>query len=325
MPQQPLARVPLSDYLHDWLLGRSAELRPTTLDTYRRMIRLHIVPSLGGLALQDLTPQRLQTWVGELAQTPARGGGSLSPRTVTYAMAVLRTALNDALRLGLLEQNPFTRVRGPRGGRHLAASYTLEEVRRLDAAAADVRLGALFSFLWQTGLRIGEAIALRWQDVDLEHSSLQVLRNAVEVGGRMVLGQPKTAAGLRQIALMPQTVALLRSQRARLCAERLGSVPLVFPSRAGTLLSRRNAARAWTALCEEAGLPHHGLHALRHTNASLQLQAGVGIREIAAHLGHESPALTARVYAHVLEDTRREAARRLGSLLEGTARPGRPA
>lgn len=318
-PTEPTA-ASLAQYMEGWLRSHVAvDLRPTTADSYRRLTRLYILPHLGELPLADLTPHRLQAWVADLVLTLSNGGRPLSARTVTYVMAILRSALSDAVRLDLLERNPFDRVRAPRGKPRLVESFTLEQVRRLDTVGADHRLGSLFTFLWQTGLRIGEALALQWADVDLDCASLRVRRSVAEVSGRLILGPPKTAAGMREIALAPQTVALLRCHRERLRSDGRIHADLVFPSRAATTLSRRNVTRAWAALRRRAGLPEYGLHALRHTNASLQLQAGVGLREIAAHLGHESPALTARIYAHVLEDTKRQAARRLGNLLEGAA------
>ncbi len=310
------SRDTLASYLEVWLSTHVAmNLRPTTADTYARLVRLHIIPHLGDVRLSDLTPSRLQVWLAQLSSAGSPTGRILSPRTVTYAMAVLRAALNDAVRLGVLERNPFQRVRAPRPRPRIVESFSLEQVRRLESV--EHRLSPLFNFLWQTGLRIGEALALRWDDVDLDRSSLRIRRSAAEVSGKMIVGPPKTIAGMREIALTPQTSALLRTQLASLISDGLANSSLVFPSRTGTMLSRRNVTRAWAGTRKKAALPPLGLHALRHTNASLQLQAGVGIREIAAHLGHESPALTARVYAHVLEDTKRQAARRLGDLLAG--------
>lgn len=322
MPSEPVTES-LAQYMEAWLRSHVAmNLRPTTADSYHRLTRLYILPHLGDLPLGALTPQLLQSWVADLSLTPSSTGRRLSVRTVTYVMAILRAALGDAVRLGLVERNPFDRVRAPRPRPRVVQSFTLEQVRRLDVAASEHRLGALFTFLWQTGLRIGEALALYWEDVDLDGGSLRVRRSVAEVSGKLILGAPKTSAGMREIALAPQTVGLLSRHRA--VQSDAGLSFLVFPSRAGTMLSRRNVTRAWSVLRRRAGLPEYGLHALRHTNASLQLQAGVGLREIAAHLGHESPALTAKVYAHVLEDTKRQAARRLGHLLEGATTQGTP-
>lgn len=234
-------------------------------------------------------------------------------------MAILRASLNDAVRLGILDRNPFDRVRAPRPRPRIVASLSLDEVKHLDAVSSGQRLGALFTFLWHTGLRIGEALALRWEDVDLERGSLRVRRSVAEVSGKLVMGMPKTRAGIREIALAPQTISLLKRHRSALSSDGLGSSELVFPSSTGTMLSRRNVTRAWAIVRRKARLPDVGLHALRHTNASLQLQAGVGIPEIASHLGHESPALTARIYAHVLEDTKRHAATKFSNLIGGDA------
>ena len=289
-------------------------LRPTTADTYRRLTRLYIVPRLGDLPLASLTSASLRRWTSELAATPSRTGCSLSARTVAYVQAVLRSALSEAVRLETLPANPMANVRPPRPNSHPVRSFSLEQMRRLDAAQADYRLGPLFSFLWQSGLRIGEALALRWADIDLAAGTLTVCRNLVEVGGHLIEGKPKSRSGFRQILLPEQTVILLRRIHGGDDAPHRAT-DLVFANRLGGHLSRRNVTRSWIALRTQLGLPGHGLHALRHTNASLQLQAGVGIAEIAAHLGHENPTVTARTYAHVLDPTKRRAAATFGRLL----------
>ncbi|MHB1980350.1 MAG: tyrosine-type recombinase/integrase [Sulfobacillus sp.] len=303
------------DFVQWWLVTIVGPgLRPATADTYRRLARLYILPRIGELPLTALTAAVLRRWTAELATASSRSGSQLSPRTVAYVQAVLRSALSEAVRLELLSANPMSLVRPPRAHTKPVGCFSLEEMRRLDAASTRCRLGPLFSFLWQSGLRIGEALALCWVDVDLAAGTLTVSRNLVEVSGHLIEGSPKSAAGFRQIVLPEQTVALLRAIRLR-SIEGQAPSPLVFPNRLGTHLSRRNVTRSWISLRRDLGLPDYGLHALRHTNASLQLQAGVGIAEIAAHLGHENPTVTARTYAHVLDPTKRRAASRFGQLL----------
>ncbi len=315
---RPPKMISVAEWMEHWTRTHvQVHLRPSTARSYEQLIRWHILPSLGEVPLPNLTSRQLQVWVADLV---AKG---LSPRTATYTRGILHTALEEAVRLDLLAVNPLDKVRPPKAQPKVVQSYTLEEVYRLDAETASHRLGGLFSFLWQTGLRIGEALALRWEDVDLERASLRVRRNVVEVHGRMIEGQPKTAAGTREIALASQTVELLRKQQERLAIEhmlyeeRWTEHGLVWPSTVGDHMSTTNVATIWRRLRDQAGLPKYGLHALRHTNASLQLQAGVGIREIAATLGHESPGFTAKVYAHVLEQTKRQAAEKFGRLLDG--------
>lgn len=289
-------------------------LRPTTADTYHRLARLYILPSLGKVPLSALRAPLLRQWSADLSATPSRRGALLSPRTVSYVQAVLRSALSEAVRLELLTANPMSQVHPPRPRAGPVRTYSLAEMQRLDAARDEHRLGPLFSFLWQSGLRIGEALALRWSDLDLAGGTLTVRRNLVEVSGRLIEGSPKSRAGFRQIVLPEKTIALLRAMQA--AALRSGrECDLIFANRLGGHLSRRNVTRAWAGFRTAVGLPAHGLHALRHTNASLQLQAGVGIAEIAAHLGHENPTVTARTYAHVLDPTKRRAAATFGRLL----------
>jgi len=300
----------------------TVHLRPSTADSYGRLVRVHILPHLGRIELADLTSQLLQGWIAELSLKPSRTGRPLSPRTVSYVRAVLRDALAEAVRLGMIPTNPLDRVRPPKQQPKVVQSFTLEQMRDLDRMAQGLRIGPLFTFLWHTGLRIGEAIALQWDDVDLDGAALTVRRSLVEVAGQRVINAPKTAAGTRELALMPQTAELLRGHQATQGVERLvqgaswNPEGLVFPSEVGTPLGRRNVTRAWESLRRKANLPPYGLHALRHTAASLQLQAGVGVREIAATLGHENPGFTARIYAHVLEATKRQAAEKYSRLLE---------
>jgi integrase len=322
----PPSKATLDEYLAHWTRTYvRVQLRASTADNYERLLRLHVLPELGQVPLADLTPPILQAWVATLAEKPSRGGKPLSSRTITYVRAILHAALEEAFMTGAIPANPLDRVRPPRQQPKLVESFTLKQVRRLDEAAEHHRLRVLFAFLWQTGLRIGEALALRWEDVDLSRATLVVCRNLVEIRGRMVEQAPKTAAGRREIALPQRTVEMLRQHRENQDAERAlrgdrwNQEGLVFPSEAGTALFRRNVQRAYHLLRERAGLPPYGIHALRHTAASLWLQAGVGIREIAATLGHESPGFTAKVYAHVLEQTKRQAAEKFDAMLSRLA------
>lgn len=319
----PPSRQTLADYLDRWLRTYGhVSLRPKTAYSYQQLVRLHILPHLGHVPLADLTAQQLQEWLAHLTQ-PKESGRTLSPRSVAYARAVLRSALAEAVRLGLLAANPLDRVRPPKQDPKQVQSFTFEQAQAIDQAGQDMRLGSLFSFLWREGLRIGEATGLRWDDLDLDGGSLSVRRTVSEIGAKKLEGPPKTKAGRREIALAPQTVELLRRHRQAQEIERLANGPgwnpqgLVFPSATGTYLHYHNVRRSWRLLLARQGLPAYGIHALRHTCASLMLQAGVGLAEIAAHLGDENPAFVAKIYAHVLQATKRQAADRYNRLLEG--------
>ena len=323
----PPSRTTLGEFLTDWLANHESDLTPSTARRYGQHVRLRILPHLGHVRLRDLTAPQLRHWLTVIAQETTPRGTPVSPATVIQARVVLHAALDAAVTDGLLSVNPLDTVAGPKLRQAPVEPFSLAEMKALQAAMQGHPLADLFQFLWQAGCRVGEAIGLRWTAVDLTEGTVRFIRSVTQVGGRRVEGKPKTEAGERMVALPAQTVDLLREHRARQEAARAergsGWNPddLVFPSRAGTALFYRNVRRAWVVLRQRAGLPPRKLHVLRHTNASLQLQAGVGLREMSAHLGHSDPAFTARVYAHVLEATRRQAARKFDRLLEDGETP----
>lgn len=203
-------------------------------------------------------------------------------------------------------------------------AFTLQEARALDAAAEGNRLSALIRTAWRTGLRLGEMLALQWQDVDFEAGTIMVRRNIVEVEGkRIVQDAPKTEKGRRTVVMSATVAADLKAHKARQAAERLKAGAewqdggWVFCTQGGKMLAPRNVERLFYTVRDRAQLPEYGFHSLRHTWATLAKRAGVDIAEIADALGHESPAFTAKVYAHVVPEGRREAAQRFEAFTNG--------
>lgn len=315
-------RTPLRDYLDRWLRDYAElHLKPTTAASYRRLIRLYVAPKLGAVPLADLSAPAVQGWLAEMQRS------SLSPRTVAYARAVLRAALQEAVRLGLIPSNPVDRVRPPRQAPKQVSAFTPEEVLRLQDAARGHRLEALILTAWQTGLRLGEILALRWEDVDLEGMTIRVGKSLADLGGgRIIVQEPKTERGIRTVAITPQVVTALKAHRARQAEERLAAGErwqdrgLVFCAQNGKPLVPRNVMRAYYTIRDKAGLPRHGFHSLRHTNATLAKLAGIDVTEIATNLGHTSPSFTARTYAHVLPESQRQAAQRFAAFVAARSR-----
>ena len=220
--------------------------------------------------------------------------------------SVLRAVLDTAVRDGLLAQSPAVAVKRPPATQKEAAYLTRDQVAVLLTAAAGHRLYALVVLLAGTGLRRGEALALRWSDIDMDAGALRVRATLGRVGGRLVFTEPKSERSRRTVAVPAPLVAVLRSHRTRQAQERLaaGSLweadDLVFPTRIGTPLDPRNAARAFEAIVQAAGLPGQvGMHTLPHTFASTLLAAGTHMRVVQEALGHSSYAITADVYSHV--------------------------
>lgn len=317
------AKETLASYLAIWLRDYvEPHLKPTTLESYRTLVNVHIIPALGAVALADLTAAQVQAWQADMLRKTTPTGTLISPRRVAYARAVLRSALHEAVRLGMIQQNPVDRVRPPRQSPKEVKAFDLPQVRTLMEAARGHRLETMLSVAWQTGLRLGELLALTWADVDFEGRILHVRRNLVDVDGKLVTQEPKTARGRRTLPLSAALVSEIRAHRKRQTEERLRAGEawqdngLVFCKQSGKPLPPRDAQEVYYRLRDKAEVPTYGFHALRHTYATLALQFGIGLPEIAANLGHVSPAFTAKTYAHVLPEMQRTAADRFAASLE---------
>jgi len=311
-------RTTVGDWLRRWLeeVARP-RLRPSTYRSYADIVRLHLLPSLGNLRLARLSPLEVQALLNRKLEE------GLSPRRVQYVHAVLRAALEDAYRFQMVGRNVARLVSPPRAARPEVRPLTLEEARRLLATTRGHRLGALFVVALCTGLRLGELLALKWEDVDMERGALTVRRTLQRVGGELVWGEPKSARARRTVPLPAPALAALREHRRRQLEERLAlgeawqETGLVFTSSIGTPLDPRGVQRLLQRLLQQAGLRHVRFHDLRHTAASFLLALGVHPRMAMETLGHSQVSLTLDTYSHVLPALQREAAERLGELLGG--------
>lgn len=311
-------RATVGSWLQRWLeeVARP-RLCPSTYRSYSDIVRLHLVPSLGGLRLSRLTPMDVQALLNRKLEA------GLSPRRVQYVHAVLRASLEDAMRFGLVARNVAWLVSPPRAERPPVRPLGLQEARALVQAARGHRLGALFVLALATGLRLGELLGLRWEDVDLEGGTVTVCRTLQRVGGELVWGEPKSARSRRTVPVPAPALEALREHRRRQLEERLAlgeawaDPGLVFATSIGTPLDPRGVGRLLGRLLERAGVRQARFHDLRHTAASFLLALGVHPRVAMETLGHSQVSLTMDTYSHVTAALQREAAERLGELLEG--------
>lgn len=324
------AKLTVGEYMNNWVRDYcELHLKPTTIESYKALVRNHIIPGLGAVPLCDLTAAQVSAWQAEVARKQTGRGGAkdpetgevegvpISPRRVAYARAVLRAALHEAVRLRLIPSNPVDLVRAPKQAPRQIEAFTLQEAQALDAAAEGSPLAPLIRMAWRSGLRLGELLGLHWADVDLTASTIVVRNSLVEAEGKRIMqDSTKTKKGTRSVAMTATVVSELKAHKARQATERLAAGEswqdggLVFSTGKGKPLAPRNVMRTYYTLRGRAGLPAHGFHALRHTYATLSKRAGVPIEDISEALGHESPAFTAKVYAHVLPEGRRDNADR---------------
>ena len=290
-------------FLYDWLQSVQHSIRPSTHRRYEQLVRIYAVPALGILRLSRLEPRHLQQLYADCL---TRG---IAPATVRQLHAVLRRALGQATRWGTVARNVVTLATPPRQGRYEMMVLTAEECHRLLDAARGDRFEALYTLAVTTGMRLGELLGLRWQDIDIEAGNIHVRHTLLRLKDGLKLREPKTPQSRRRIALTPQAIDALRHHRARQAAERLqlGAVwddhDLVFANGIGRPLEQGNVLRrSFWPILERAALPRCRFHDLRHTCATLLLQQGVHVKIVSEMLGHSNIKITLDVYSHVLPD-----------------------
>lgn len=314
-----VARQTVGLFLERWLAEVARPtLRDSTYASYQSKITLYILPTLGTTQLSALTPQHVQTMMIVMRE---RG---LSPRSVQYARAILRKALNQALRWGLVARNVAVLTDAPRVERPDIRPLDPVGAARLLAAVHGDRLEALYTVALALGLRQGEALGLRWRDVDFEVGVLHVrvaLQRLPNESPRLV--EPKTRQSRRSLPLPGVVAAQLRDHRARQQAERecVGTSwpeddwDLVFTTARGGPVSAVTLTKQFKRHLAAIGLPDMRFHDLRHSCASLLVAQGIHPRIVMEILGHSTIALTMNTYSHVLPAAQRQAADAMDHLL----------
>jgi integrase len=309
-------RLTVRDYLARWMADSAAQrVRPRTLDGYRTVVEVHLVRGLGDVRLAKLTAPQVQAFVNAKAAT-------LSPGTVRNIHAVLRRALNQAVRWGLIARNVATLVDLPPARHHAVQALTDARARAILEAVRGDRIEPLVTVTLATGLRQGEALGLRWTDVDLEAGTATIRHSLLRRGRVVELVEPKTARSRRTVVLPGFAVAALRRQRdwfqaqqRLLAGEDWREGEFVFTSSVGTPLDGTNVTHRLQQLLAAAGLPRMRFHDLRHGAATLLLAAGVHPRVVMETLGHSQISLTMNTYSHVVPALQRDAADRLEAML----------
>jgi integrase len=290
----------LGEYLDRWLPDIRDTVRQRTWERYEQIARVHIKPALGRVKLKALSPTHIRVLYRE--KLDAR----LSRRTVQYIHTTLHKALKDAVSDGLIPRNLAEGIRPPRPMKKEITPFSPEQARAFLAAAHEDRFEALYVLAVHCGLREGELLGLKWDDVDLETGMLRVRRTLSQPRSGYVFELPKNGKG-RSIKLTQAATEALKCHLERQLEEIDGSGDyyqdqgLIFPSRKGTPMNARNlTARSFKPLLKRAGLPNIRLHDLRHTCATLMLSEGVHIKLVQELLGHATISITLDTYSHLL-------------------------
>lgn len=338
----PPERMTLATYLRDrWLPGVETEdLKATTLDDYRRNVAQHLIGpggkpfALGQIQLRKLTLEAIREHYGMLAEGyPVERGGKLLQRpglgvaSRRRVHACLHRALNDAIEKGIIDKNPaWKAMKNAKGKRFKGDSWTARELSDFLTATAGTELAPLWYLAATTGLRRGELCGLRWSDVGLAAGRLTVARSRVPVAGQVVESTPKSGEP-RTFDIDGGTVAILERQRKAQAAAQLLAGPkwqgssdnYIFTNEVGQPVDPNAISRAFPAAVKAAGLRAIRLHDVRHTLASLLLEAGEPIGNVSYRLGHSDSRITAQVYEHCIPGAQKATASHFQRILADAA------
>ena len=300
--------VTVKAYLEDWLDRTRADLRPSTTQSYKVAVA-RMAPYIGSVKLQALKPIQIERMWGKMRDA------DLAPKTIRNTHVVLRRALGDAERLGMIPSNPATKVRAPRVEQREHSVWTPAQVAKFIEHLEGTRLHMPVMLAATTGMRRAEVLGVRWRDVDLDAGTLTVAQTLTAVRGEPIITPPKTDGSRRTIPLPKRTIAALRSHRAAQAAERLaaGEVwdtshdDLVFRTELGELVHPDLFSRAFSRAVAASGLPVIRLHDLRHSWATNAFAAGLAAKTVSQQLGHSGIAITLDTYTSVPEQTARDA------------------
>ncbi|MBA3950832.1 MAG: site-specific integrase [Rubrobacter sp.] len=306
----------VGDYLDRWMKDVEGTVRESTHQRYGYAVGPHLKPALGKIKLKDLGPAQVRWFYRD------RLDSGLAPASVHKLHVVLHKALKAAVADGLIPRNVTAGIKLPKLSREEIDPLSREESRCLLEAARGERLEALYVLALHTGMRQGEILALKWDNVDLEAGTLRVRRTLTKTGKVYAIGEPKTRNSRRVIRLTAAAVGALRTHLSRQLEEmeRMGSLyqpgGLVFATEAGTIINPSNLRnRSLKPLLKAAGLRPVRFHDLRHTCATLLLSKNVNPKIVSEMLGHASVSITLDVYSHLMPDMQEKAAKALGEAL----------
>ncbi|MDQ3045090.1 MAG: site-specific integrase [Chloroflexota bacterium] len=306
------SQTTVAELLDSWLASKAGEISPNSIADYELVVRKHLKPALGSIRVQALKPDRLQ------AQYATWRDAGMSARMIRGCHMRLSQALGQAVRFSLAPANVCDAVRPPKLSVTKTDVWNAREAARFLEAAESDWLWPLWPLLLLEGLRRGEALGLRWRDVNFANATATVVQTVApdkaKRGAAIVQERTKTAAGARTLRLTPETLTALRELRTRWIERRLASsawqdpFDLIVCTSNGGPINPANVTRSFTAIVKRAGLRRIRVYDLRHTNASLLLESGVSAQMVSQRLGHAGIGVTINFYGHVTPRMEDEAA-----------------
>ncbi len=323
----PTSRQTVGEFLDKWLDECvKGQKEPKTIVYYTMMVNRHIKPSLGRIELRKLQAYEVQSLINEKTKPQPTGKEGktrkLSPATVNGIRRVLRAALNQAWKWDMVVQNVVPKTSAPKVVKPEPVYLEPDQAQKLLEQAKGHPIENLVALAMGTGLRIGEATGLRWQDVDVENATLRVQVQLQRIEKKLVHKPLKSASSRRNLPLLGMALEAVRAEefrqaslKAKLGEKYANPLGLVFLNSEGRPLDPKYVDKHLKQLCKDAGIPQVSFHKLRHTAATHMVAAGVPLALVKDQLGHSSITLTTGTYAHMVPAAQREAAEKLDAVL----------
>lgn len=321
------ATITVRQWFTDWLKGRKPHIEESTWEGHNTMIQYHIIPAFGDMKLKDVTTRDAQALLNGKLEA------GLSVRTVKYIYTTLNMGFKQAIRERLVVFNPMEAVELPKERKKEMQILNHQEIVKFLETAKESRHYPAFLLELATGLRRGELLGLKWQDIDFKKGTLTVRRQLVRSREGLILKDYLKTQKSRRIINLSEDIqkalkthqkkqniwkAELQLKLGKAFKEYYQENDLLFCTEAGKPIEPRNLLRHFKLLLKKAGLKKDiRFHDLRHTFATLALEAGIPVKTVQTMMGHTSSKMLMDIYAHVTPDMHREAARRIGEVLAG--------
>lgn len=303
-------------WLNEWLKNYvKTTVKQKTYIRYSEAVTVHITPALGEYELDELTPLNLQCFIADLSESGnIKTSKGLSANSVNGIISVIQSSLRVAYHIGLTKEYIADKIKRPKVVEKQIDCFSLDEQKRIEQAVLNSDDSHMFGVIicLYTGLRIGELLSLEWKDIDFENGLLTVNKtchyckdNAGQYG--RIIDTPKTESSKRIIPIPKQIIPVIKAHKKK------SDSPLVI-SRKGNVISIRTYQRNFEVLLKELGIAHRGFHALRHTFATRAIESGMDVKSLSEILGHQSPMITLKRYAHSLLKHKKEMMNNVGKI-----------
>ena len=305
------------EWLKEWLdnyIEPTAKAR--TFNRYSEIVKQHLIPKFGDYDLDEITPSILQHYITELLQSGnLKTGKGLSANSVGGIINVVQNSLRTAFNLGYMKEYTADRIKRPKPQEKAVNCFTAQEQKQIEQAVLNSGKNKMFGILLclYSGLRVGELLALKWEDIDMQKGILTVSKSCHDGKNKeghyvRVEDTPKTSSSRRIVPLPRQLLPLIKDARKKSKSE-------YVVAKGCDPLSVRSYQRSFDLLQRKLKIPHRGFHSLRHTFATRALECGMDVKTLSDILGHKSPTVTLNRYVHSLMEHKKEMMNRLGKLL----------